>query len=211
MKEIFKNDFFIVSADNENLNNREKIFTALNDNLYRIMNFFELKKLTKTITVCIHSDIEEWKNFFNSLGGQYQDYVVGCAWDGKIDVLAFEEYQKTQMHKADSFEDFLKVIIHEFVHICHQELQPDFSKVAWFIGEGLATYLAEQRYNESEDIDFPKETLFDSQKFTQLHSPYCAAQKLVRKLVEKVSHKELLEYACDAEKLYMNWKKIVEK
>ncbi len=208
MNQIYKNDFFTIFTDSKNLNNQQKIFDALNENLVRIMNFFEVEKNSKTITVCIHTDIEEWKNFFNSRGSQYQDYVVGCAWEGKIDVLAFEEYQKTQMHKDDSFDDFLKVVIHEFVHICHQELQPDFSKVTWFMGEGLATYLAGQRYNEDEKIDFPKETLFDFQQFVNLHSPYCAAQKLVRALVEKVSHKELLEYACDAEKLYMDWEQI---
>lgn len=208
MKQIYKNEFFTIFTDKENLNNQQQIFDALNDNLARIMSFFEVEKLSKTITVCIHTDIEEWKNYFNSMGSQYEDYVVGCAWEGKIDVLAFEEYQKTQVHKNDNFDDFLKVVIHEFVHICHQEIQPDFSKVTWFIGEGLATYLADQRYNENEKIDFPKETLFDFCQFTNLHSPYCAAQKIVRALVEKVSHKELLEYACDAEKLYMDWEKI---
>ena len=45
-----------------------------------------------------------------------------------------------------------------------------------------------------------KEDLFDFQKFMNLHSPYCAAQKIVRSLVEKLSHKELLEYGSkDAE------------
>ena len=119
---IYKNDFFTVFSDNENLNNQQKIFNALNENLSRIMSFFEIKKISKSITVCIHSDLEEWRNFFNSLGSQYQDYVVGCAWEGKIDVLAFEEYQKTQMHKDDSFDDFLKVVIHEFVHICTERI-----------------------------------------------------------------------------------------
>lgn len=208
MKQIYKNEFFTIFTDTENLNNQQKIFDALNDNLARIMSFFEVEKLSKAISVCIHSDLEEWKNFITNRGTPYQDYVVGCAWEGKIDVLAFEEYQKTQMHKDDSFDDFLKVVIHEFVHICHQEIQPDFSKVTWFIGEGLATYLADQRYNEEEEIDFPKETLFDFRQFMNLHSPYCAAQKLVRALVKKVTHKELLEYARDAEKLYMDWEKI---
>lgn len=211
MNQVYKNEFFTIFTDAGNINNQQKIFDALNENLSRVMSFFGLEKLTNEITVCIHTDIEEWKNYINSMGTEYQDYVVGCAWKSKIDVLSFEEYQKTQSHKADSIDDFLKVIIHELVHICHQKLQPDFSKVAWFMGEGLATYLSAQHYNENEKIDFPKEDLFDFQKFMNLHSPYCAAQKIVRSLVEKLSHKELLEYACDSEKLFMNWEKIWNK
>ena len=65
MNQIYKNDFFTIFSDNENLNNQQKIFDALNDNLAHIMSFFEIEKISKTITVCIHTGIEEWKNFFN--------------------------------------------------------------------------------------------------------------------------------------------------
>ena len=46
MKQIYKNEFFTIFTDTENLNNQQKIFDALNDNLARIMSFFEIEKIS---------------------------------------------------------------------------------------------------------------------------------------------------------------------
>ena len=74
------------------------------------------------------------------------------------------------------------------------------------MGEGLATYIANQRYSLDEKIDFPKVVYFaGSEAFKQIRSPYCFAQKFVRMLVDKFPREKVLKYACDAEKLKEDW------
>ena len=118
-------------------------------------------------------------------------------------LLAFDEYKKTQQHKNDSLEDFQKIVIHEFVHICHNQLITNRYGYSFIMGEGLATYLADQPYNHDIKIDYPKDTLFLSNEFYSLSNDlYSLSQKIVRQLVEKVPHEKLLEYALDYTKLY---------
>ena len=110
-----------------------------------------------------------------------------------------------QMHKNDSLESFQKVMIHEFVHICHTQLLTGWDKYSFIMGEGLSTYLADQPYNHDIKIDYPKETLFSNEFFSLSNDLYSISQKIVRKLVDKVTHEKLLEYALDCSKLYEDW------
>ena len=73
------------------------------------------------------------------------------------------------------------------------------------MGEGLATYLAGQSYNHDIKIDYPKETLFSNDFFSISNDLYSVSQKIVRKLIEKVPHEKLIEYALDYTKLYKDW------
>lgn len=206
---ISETSFYSVFIDsNEKIDTEMEAFLVkLPEELKRLMDYFGITSIDKKITINIHTDLDEFKNFYESLGhGSYKDYVVGCALNYEINLLDFKEYSKTQCHHNDTVEDFLKVIVHEMVHICHQNLQPDMEKVAWFMGEGLATYLANQRYSLDEKIDFPKEVYFGgSEAFKQIRSPYCFAQKFVRMLVDKFPREKVLKYACDAEKLKEDW------
>ena len=160
---ISETSFYSVFIDsNEKIDTEMEAFLVkLPEELKRLMDYFGITSIDKKITINIHTDLDEFKNFYESLGhGSYKDYVVGCALNYEINLLDFKEYSKTQCHHNDTVEDFLKVIVHEMVHICHQNLQPDMDKVVWFMGEGLATYRAKQRYSLDEKIDFPKEVYF---------------------------------------------------
>ena len=48
--------------------------------------------------------------------------------DGNINLLSIEECRKTKAHSDITLEEFLENIIHEFVHACQQEINPDSKK-----------------------------------------------------------------------------------
>ena len=204
----YESDFFEIKYEAQNEELLHNITEPINENLLRIMNFFEIDKLDRIIQIKIYPTLENWKNFINSIG-EYQDYIVGCVVRGTIHVLAYDEYKKTNNHRNDTIEDFQKIIIHECVHFCHNQIFTGLYSEPFFVFEGLATYLAGQNYNTQINVDYSKEILFDSSKFMQMtNDPYSASQKIMRKLIEKVSHEQLLEYARKPQSLYDDWEKI---
>lgn len=204
----YESDFFEIKYEAQNEELLHNITEPINENLLRIMNFFEIEKLDRKIQIKIYPTLESWKNFINSIG-EYQDYIVGCVVRGTIHVLAYDEYKKTNNHRNDTIEDYQKIIIHECVHFCHNQIFTGLYAEPFFIFEGLATYLAGQNYNTQINVDYSKEILFDSSKFMQMtNDPYSASQKIMRKLIEKVSHEQLLEYARTPQNLCNDWEKI---
>ena len=205
-KMIYESDFYSIEYDEKSKKLVQSINDALSQNFQRVLDFWGIEKLDNHVKIQIFSDLDDWIKFYENLSGtKYQDYVIGCANGAYIYVLAHDEYRKTQMHKNDSLEDFQKVMIHEFVHICHTQLITGWDKYSFIMGEGLATYLAGQRYNPDVKIDYPKDSLFSNDLFSLTNDSYSLSQKIVRQLVEKVPHEKLLEYALDATKLYEDW------
>ena len=204
---IYKTDVYSIEYDKKSEKLVQTINEALSQNFQRVLDFWGIEKLENHVNVKIYSEMDDWIKFYEEKSGtNYQDYVVGCADGPYIYVLAFDEYKKTQMHKNDSLEDFQKVMVHEFVHICHNQLITNRYGYSFIMGEGLATYLADQPYNHDIKIDYPKDTLFLSNDFYSLSNDlYSLSQKIVRQLVEKVPHEKLLEYALDYTKLYKDW------
>lgn len=203
---IYETDIYSIEYDAKSEKLVQSINEALSQNFQRVLDFWGIEKLDNHVNVKIYSEMDDWIKFYETKSGtNYQDYVVGCADGPNIYVLAFDEYKKTQMHKNDSLEDFQKVMVHEFVHICHNQLITNRYGYSFIMGEGLATYLADQPYNHDIKIDYPKDKLFSNDFFSLSNDLYSLSQKIVRQLVEKVSHEKLLEYALDCTKLYNDW------
>ena len=203
---IYKTDFYSIEYDKQSEKLVQKINDTLSQNFQRILDFWEIEKLDNHVNIKIFSGLADWIKFYEEkFNLKYQDYVIGCADGPNIYVLAFDEYKKTQTHKNDSLEDFQKVMVHEFVHICQNQRISGRENNSFIMGEGLATYLADQPYNHDIKIDYPKETLFSNDFFSLSNDLYSLSQKIVRQLVEKVSHEKLLEYALDYTKLYNDW------
>lgn len=203
---IYETDIYSIEYDAKSEKLVQSINEALSQNFQRILDFWGIEKLAAHVNIKIYSEMDDWIKFYEEKSGsKYQDYVVGCADGPNIYVLAFDEYKKTQQHKNDSLEDFQKVMIHEFVHICHTQLITGWDKYSFIMGEGLATYLAGQRYNPDVKIDYPKDSFFSNDLFSLTNDSYSLSQKIVRQLVEKVPHEKIIEYALDATKLYEDW------
>jgi hypothetical protein len=203
---IYETDIYSIEYDAISKKLVQSMNEALSQNFQRILDFWGIEKLANHVNIKIYSEMDDWIKFYEEKSGsKYQDYVVGCADGPNIYVLAFDEYKKTQQHKNDSLEDFQKIVIHEFVHICHNQLITDPEKTSFIMGEGLATYLAGQGYNHDIKIDYPKYSLFSNDLFSLTNDLYSLSQKIVRQLVEKVPHEKIIEYALDATKLYEDW------
>ena len=203
---IYETDIYSIEYDAKSEKLVQSINEALSQNFQRILDFWGIEKLANHVNIKIYSEMDDWIKFYEEKSGsKYQDYVVGCADGPNIYVLAFDEYKKTQQHKNDSLEDFQKIVIHEFVHICHNQLITDPEKTSFIMGEGLATYLAGQGYNHDIKIDYPKYSLFSNDLFSLTNDLYSLSQKIVRQLVKKVPHEKIIEYALDATKLYEDW------
>ncbi len=63
--------------------------------------------------------------------------------EARIDLMCLKERIKCEGHENDNLENLLKVIIHEFVHICHITFNNYNGTMIW-LGEGLATNLSNQ-------------------------------------------------------------------
>ncbi len=203
---IYKSNFYSIEYDKKSEKLVQNVNEALMQNFQRVLDFWGIEKLEKHVNIRIYSELDEWIKFFEEQSGtKYQDYVVGLADGPNIYVLAYDEYKKSNMHKNDSLEDFQRVIVHEFVHICHNQLLTGWENYSFIMGVGLATYLAGQPYNHDVKIDYPKNSLFSNDFFSLSNDLYSIAQKIVRELVEKVPHEKLIEYALDSTKLYKDW------
>ena len=203
---IYESDLYSIEYDKKSEKLVQTINDTLSQNLQRVLDYWGIAKLSNHVNIQIFSELDDWIKFYEEKSAaKYQDYVVGCADDPNIYVLAYDEYKKTQMHKNDSLEDFQKIIIHEFVHICHNQLCTVDTKLSFIMSEGLATYLADQPYYHDIKIDYPKEKLFSNDFFSLSNDLYSLSQKIVRKLAEKVSREKLIEYSLDYTKLYEDW------
>ena len=208
MKNTKDSEYFTIHYEDKDQLLVKEAEGALNENLRRLMAFFNLSALSGKITVDIYSTLEEWIAFIESKGQTYQDFIVGLADNGVISVLSYDQYKKTQMHKDRPFEDFLQIIVHECVHICNYERIENPNNSVCFIMEGLATYLSNQAYNPNVKSDYNRETMCNYQTFYALEDPYSVAQILVRKMLEKMTAEEVIQYSGNLEKFWNDWEKI---
>lgn len=208
MKNRTETEFFVFNYDDKDLELLEKSEKALNENLARIMQFFNLSTLSAKITVDFYPTLEQWISFIESTGQPYQYFIVGLAEQNTISVLAFDQYAKTNMHKNSPFEWFLQVIVHECVHICNFERIENPNNSVVFIMEGLATYLANQDFNPNVKSDYDCATMCNYQTFFAVQDPYAVAQVLVRKMLENLTAEQVIEYSGNLEKLWNDWDKI---
>lgn len=112
------------------------------------MDFFNLQYLEKTVNIKIWDNLEDYRNCFSKkLFKKIPDWEVARATINKneycIDLMSLKERIKCKGHENDNLENLLKVIIHEFVHICHMTFNNYNGTMIW-LGEGLATNLSNQ-------------------------------------------------------------------
>lgn len=131
----------------------DKLVEELEDKYLNIMEFFNLQRLEHTVNIKIWNNLEEYRNYFSKkINRKIPNWEVARATinknESRIDLLSLKERVKCEGHQEDNLDNLLKVIIHEFVHICHITYNNYRCSMVWF-GEGLATNLSNQ-FTKSE-------------------------------------------------------------
>lgn len=197
MEKITEN--FIIEYEKQDENYVDELVNYLENNTKRILDFFELKQLKTKKKIIIWDDIEKYKKHIETTSSiKYLDYMIADTNDGNINMLSIYECQKTNEHKNITLDRFQKNIVHEFVHACHNEINPNDNGVIWFF-EALATNLGNP-YRYLHEIDCTKEELM--YEFNNgLKNAYPIAYTLGKYMLEHYPHEKILDYVKNPHKL----------
>ena len=131
----------------------------------------------------------------------------GDTYGGNINILSIEECRKTIFHQDMTLEEMLKVITHEFVHACQQEINPDAADVEWF-WEALATNLANP-FDHVASMQCEDEKLIKNLNATPYNYEICFT--IGKFMLENYSHEQVLDYIKNPDKLRKNAKTIFKE
>lgn len=118
-----------------------------------IIDFFAIENLNNKIKVTLWDSLENFRNLYQKLGysltadGKVPEWICGFAYNCDVEALTIEEYKKTRGHENANVQDLMHLILHEFVHACHNNILNN-EHYAW-LSEGMATTISHQ-CDESE-------------------------------------------------------------
>lgn len=183
-------DNFIIECDKE-INYMSNIVSTLENNTVGILDFFELDKLSQKKRVVIFTDREKYKNHLLPYVIRFEEWMCADTYDGNINLLEISEARKSKEHENMDMDEFIKCILHEFVHSCQQEWNSNSDGTAWY-WEALATNLSDQDYSlvSLEDCDF--EEL--KRNFNGTKNGYSYSYTLGKYMLENYSKDKLLDY-----------------
>ncbi|MBR3003383.1 MAG: hypothetical protein IKF38_07550 [Clostridia bacterium] len=181
---------FIIESDNE-IKYKNEIIDNLNNNTISILNFFDLKRLSKKKKIIIYNSHEKYKLHMLNYVSEFKDWMIGDTYGENINLLSFDEVKKLDSHKDFTLEKFMKGILHEFVHVCQREYGKNQRDLLWF-WEALAVNLSGQT-NKSIQLSTCDFTLLKND-FNNVKDNYRYAFELGKFILENYSHTEILEF-----------------
>ncbi len=138
----------------------EELLNSLLVNMNRILQFFKLEELKNKTDIIMYSSIDDYIKHVNACNQTHYEWMIADTFDGKINILSIDICRKTDVHRNINVEEYSKLIINEFVHICQQEVNPNSYGCEWF-WEALATNLAEQKMDCPQEICTREELMFN--------------------------------------------------
>lgn len=172
-----------------------------------ILDFFRLDKFIKKYKIIIMS-YDEFNNYIINKYGEIKPYTRGDTdkESRTIRILNLEDQINYTSHKDATLDDFLKMIIHEFVHACHDEVNADYYETIWFY-EGIATNLSKQNYKIQDLTNCDFELLKkDWQNYK--NNKYSYAYTIVNYIISNYTKDEVYKLICDSDYLRLNSDKL---
>ncbi len=125
--------------------NDEKLQKEINhshDKIEEILYFFNVNNIDIHIKVLCY--VEFKSEFYDYLEHEINGDTTGFIEDDRnaIILLNYDDYKFTN-HKGESYDQYVKVAIHEFVHIVHS-IACKHNYPSDDLWEGIAVYLSEQ-------------------------------------------------------------------
>ena len=184
-------EYFIIRS-NKQIPYINEVIDYLDEQIPGILEFFKLTKISSKKEIVIWTDINEYKKHIEEFT-EYKDWMCADTFDGNINMLSIEECQKTEAHKYEGIEHFKTTIAHEFVHICHQEVQQSKEDMgdAWF-WEALATNLGNPSQFGLTPINITSEELINS--FNEIKYGYGIAFTIGRYMLSTYDNDTILNY-----------------
>lgn len=182
----------------------QKILDELNNFKKVAMNFFEIDKLSNPFKVKIYDNVDGFINFVTFDGTQPKRYhkgSVATARDGVTHILSFDLYLKDEQHKDCTFDDYIKTLKHEFVHICHEEILKDKTIMPPLLMEGIATQLAGQTKYANRIVKIPCSADDLKYNFYGTKMSYVYAYEIMGYLLKEKSHKDILKLLSEPHKV----------
>lgn len=133
--------------------------------------------------------------------------MIGDTYDGNINLLSLERCREADGHGDIDPLEYEKLILHEFVHICQQQINPDARGVIWF-WEALAMNLSGQT---AEDIEISVTASELSDNYTALNGCYAISCKLGKYMLSHYSHDRIMEFVRFPERLPAETEKILSE
>lgn len=157
------------------------IVTAIDEMYEWVIDFFELMETTVMFDFYLCPDVEAFQFYAMKSDDTYQDWMVGNTdyTNNRICILS------PRAVKDRSFEDMIKVIKHEIIHIALSALAAQ-DEASICMAEGIAVAFAEQIYIPSLDVnDHPRYIDLLDEEFFYENNGYNYAGVYVLYLLKK--------------------------
>ncbi len=184
-----------------------EISGTLLENMERIMGFFQLETLEQKVPVVIYAAVDAYAAHVKECGQDYYEWMIADTFDGRINVLALEACRRSSSHARMDREEYARLIVHELVHICQQQVEPNCYGCIWF-WEALATNLAGQISAPVEILCSREELMFHYQ---ELPSAYAISYRLGKYMLENLPYEQIYNYICKPAALWEDTEKILEQ
>ena len=156
------------------------LISYFDDRKIDIFKFFGIEKLSKKLIISLYDSIDKY--------AEYRNYNLSLASVGNMDVLddnyylnilSYKEFIKRKGHEKNNLDYMFKTLLHEFIHICHEEIDSCRNSLIW-IREGVAIFLS----NQYEELNYKVDS--------------CSIDDLLNnKRVWYINYYSLVKYAFD--------------
>lgn len=197
---------FIIDCDKD-LDYIKDLEEKLQQESSRILNFFNLTELKDAKKIKIWTDREKYQKYLEQYVPKYYEWMNADTHDGNINMLSIEECRKTKVHQDMNLEEMLRVITHEFVHACQQEINPDSENVEWF-WEALATNLGNP-FDCVASMQCEEDELIHNLKAVPFSYEICFT--IGKFMLESYSHEQIMDYVKNPDKLRIDAKTIFKE
>lgn len=215
-KHKLEREQFILICDSECKERSVELGVFLEQRMEEIMRFFSIEKLTNKPVIYMSSKRDVFRKHVEEIaqmheGVCFQDWMIADTYDGDINMLSLSACRETEAHRSMSNEEYNKVIVHEFVHICHRQCFNRMIEAEKFCGwfwEALATNLSMQEYPFIE-VDCTAEQLL--LEFPNIPNSYTHAYNIGKYMLSNLEHTKIMEYVYYPEQLAEETAGILEK
>jgi len=204
----FETENFIIKS-NKQIPYINEVLEYLNEQIPTILEFFRIKTLPVKKEIIIWTDINEYKKHIEQFT-EYKEWMCADTFDGNINMLSIEECHKTKSHEFTDVKHFKTTIAHEFVHICHQQVQKakEGFNDSWY-WEALATNLGNAEQFNLSTINTTSDELINN--FNDIKYAYGIAYTIGKYMLSTYDHETILNYVRNPQTLIRDTPRLIEE